>query len=83
MLSKAYAYCVQNIRKKTTPKYVKLQMRDFMRVHDGKDSRFMISEKRLQNVEKILRMMIMPKGLKAGETVYDCATGCKKVIFPA
>ena len=28
--SKAYLYCKNNIRKKTTPKYVKLQMREFI-----------------------------------------------------
>lgn len=83
MVSKAYAYCAQNIRKKSTPKYVKLQMRDFMRVHDGKDPRFIISEKRLQNVETILRMLIMPKGLKAGETVFDCSTGYQWLLYTA
>lgn len=83
MVSKAYAYCAQNIRKKTTPKYVKLQMREFMKVHDGKDSRFMILEKRLQNVETLLRLMKMPKGLKAGESLFDCSTGYQWLLYTA
>ena len=35
--NKAYDYCKVSVKKKTTPKYVKLQMRDFMRVCEGKD----------------------------------------------
>lgn len=34
--SKAYEYCKSSIRKKTTPKYVKKQMRDWMRIAEGK-----------------------------------------------
>ena len=30
--NKAYEYCKKSIRKKTTPKYVKIQMREFMRI---------------------------------------------------
>ena len=37
--NKAYEYCSKSVRKKTTPKYVKKQMREFMRICDGKDKK--------------------------------------------
>ena len=63
--SKAYEYCKNSIRKKTTPKYVKKQMRDWMRIAEGKDAKYFVSEKKVQQIENILKLLIMPKGLKA------------------
>ena len=33
--NKAYEYCKNSINKKTTPKYVKLQMKEFMKICEG------------------------------------------------
>ena len=66
--SKAYEYCKKSIRKKTTPKYVKLQMKAWMRIAEGKDKKYFVSEKRVQQIENILKLLIMPKGLKAGQS---------------
>ena len=74
-MNKAYDFCKANYRKKTTPKYVKLQMRDFMKVCEGKNKKYMLSEKKVKQVESILKLLIMPKGLKAGKTLYECETG--------
>lgn len=79
--NKASEYCKANVRKKTTPKYVKLQMRDFMRIAEGKDSKYIISEKKVKQIENILKLLIMPKGLKAGSTIYDCSTGYQWLFY--
>ena len=68
--SKAYEYCKNSIRKKTTPRYVKKQMRDWMRIAEGKDDKYFVSEKKVQQIENILKLLIMPKGLKAGQSMY-------------
>ena len=73
--TKADKYCKENVNKKTTPRYVSKQMREFMRVSEGKDKRYIISEARYRQIEQILKLLIMPKGLKAGSTLYDCTTG--------
>lgn len=73
--NKAYEYCRESVRKKTTPKYVKLQMKDFIRISQGKDKKYKISEKKVRQVENILKILIMPKGLKAGKSLYECSTG--------
>lgn len=74
-MNKAYEYCVENYKKKTTPKYVKLQMKDFMKICEGKNKKYIINEKKVKQLENILKLLIMPKGLKAGESLYKCIAG--------
>lgn len=81
--NKAYEYCKQSIRKKTCPKYVKLQMRDFMRICEGKDKKYIISEKKVKQVENILKILRMPKGLKAGQPLFECTTGYQWLFYIA
>ena len=59
--SKAYLYCKNNIRKKTTPRYVKLQMRDFMRLCEGKDKKYKVSAAKIKQIEDLLKLLNMPK----------------------
>lgn len=81
--SKAYQYCKSCIRKKTTPKYVKLQMRDFMRIAEGKDKKYKVSAAKIKQIEDLLKLLIMPKGLKAGQTLYKCSTGYQWLVYSA
>ena len=83
MTNKAYDFCKSAVRKKTTPRYVKLQMRDFMRICEGKDKKYIISEKKYKQLESILKILIMPKGLKAGQTLYDCTCGYQWLFYTA
>lgn len=83
MTIKAYDFCLDSIDKETTPKYVKAQMRDFISVCEGKNEKFVISEKKLKQIESILKLLIMPKGLKAGKTLYECTSGYQWVFYTA
>lgn len=58
-------------------------MREFMRVSEGKDKRYIISEAKYTQIEAILKLLIMPKGLKAGQTLYECTTGYQWLIYTA
>ena len=82
-MSKAYEFCKKSLRQKTTPKYVKLQMKEFIRISDGKDKKYKISEKKLHQIEGILKLLNMPKGLKAGESLYDCTSGYQWLFYTA
>lgn len=81
--NKAYNYCKSSVRKKTTPKYVKIQMKDFMRICEGKDKKYKVSDKKVAQVENILKLLKMPKGLKAGQSLYDCTTGYQWLFYIA
>lgn len=82
-MNKAYEYCKKSIKLKTTPKYVKIQMKDFMAICEGKNKKYIINEKKVKQVENILKLLIMPKGLKAGQTLYECTTGYQWLFFIA
>lgn len=81
--SKAYLYCKDNYRKKTTPKYVKLQMRDFMRICEDKDKKYKVSVSKIKQIESLLKILVMPKGLKAGQTLYECSSGYQWLVYTA
>ncbi len=82
-MNKAYEFCKSSVRKKTTPKYVRLQMKIFIKVCDGKDKKYIISEKKVKQVENILKILNMPKGLRAGESLYNCTTGYQWLFYIA
>lgn len=82
-MNEAYDYCKKCIKLKTTPKYVKAQMRDFIKICDGKNKTYCVSKNKLKQVENILKILIMPKGLKAGQTLYECTTGYQWLMYTA
>ena len=81
--NKAYLYCKSSVRKKAVPKYVRLQMRDFIKTCQGKNPKYIISEKKLRQVENILKILRMPKGLKAGQSLYDCTVDYQWLFYIA
>lgn len=83
MTNKALEYCKASIKEKTTPKYVKLQMQEFINVCEGKDKKYILSEVKLKQVNNILKLLIMPKGLKAGQTLYECTVGYQWLFYIA
>lgn len=82
-MHRAYDFAKKSIRAKTTPKYVKLQLKDFLRIWEGKDKKYKISEKKLAQLESILKILIMPKGLKAGQPLSECTTGYQWIFYTA
>ena len=80
---KAYEYCKNSIKEKSCPRYVKKQMRLFMRICEGKDKKYVVSEKKVKQVENILKILVMPKGLKAGQTLYECTCGYQWLLYTA
>ena len=53
-MNKAYAFCKEFIDKDTTPRYVKRQMRDFMNICEDKNKKYVISQKKVKQVEDLL-----------------------------
>lgn len=82
-MNKAYSFCKQAVNRKTTPRYVKLQMREFMKISDGKHKKYIVCDKKVKQLENILKLLIMPKGLKAGESLYECSAGYQWFFYVA
>lgn len=83
MKNKALEFCKVSINQETTPKYVKLQMQDFINTAEGNNEKYVISETKLKQVNNILKLLIMPKGLKAGQTLYESTTGYQWLFYIA
>lgn len=83
MKNKAYEFCKKSIKLKTTPKYVKLQMKEFIDICDDKSDKYQISKTKLNQLDNILKILNMPKGLKAGQPLYDCTCGYQWLFYTA
>lgn len=77
-----YARAVAN-KEIEAPKYVIKQCADFLDIADGKNEKYVISKKKTKQIEQILKLLRMPKGLKAGESLYECSTGYQWLIYMA
>ena len=82
-MNKAYLYCKNNIDLETTPRYVKRQMQDFINICEGKNEKYIFSESKYKQLENILKILIMPKGLKAGQTLFECSVGYQWLLYSA
>ena len=81
--SKAYQYCKANIKKRSTPKYVKKQMREFMRIVEEKDEEFFFDVDLCEKIYRVLTLLIMPRGLKTGKTLFECSEGYQWIVYEA
>lgn len=80
--NKAVDYAERVIQGKAhAPKYVIKQAQAFLDIWNDKDAKYCIDIKRANLINKLLKMLIMPKGLKAGETLYDCSTGYQWLFY--
>ena len=73
-MNKAYEYAKWAVKSKEAPKYVKKQCRVFIKIADGKDPRYFLDTHKVAQIENVLKLLIMPKGLKSGCSLYECST---------
>ncbi len=81
MNNKAYAYAKKSIHLKEVPKYVKKQCREFINIADGKSDKYYLDEEKIKQIENVLKLLIMPKGLKAGKPLYDCTCDYQWLLY--
>lgn len=81
--NRAYEFCKKSVGLKASPLYVKKQMKDFMKTCEGKNDKYIVCDKKVRQLENILKLLIMPKGLKAGETLFECTSGYQWLFYVA
>ena len=69
-----YAFSVIDEKVKA-PKYVKLQCEEFIRIVNDQSESSFFDERLFSNFCKILRMMQMARGPKAGHSIYGALSG--------
>lgn len=82
MTNRAITYARAVVNKKIeAPKYVIKQCVDFLDIADGKNEKYVISKKKTKQIEQILKLLNMPKGLKAGQSLYECSTSYQWLLY--
>ena len=81
MNNKAYLYAKKSIKSKDVPKYVKKQCKEFIKIADGKSEKYYLDENKVKQIENVLKLLIMPKGLKAGKTLYECTCNYQWLFY--
>ena len=75
-----YAKGVIN-REIPAPRYVIKQCEKFIEICDGKSDNYFLDSDKLQKIDSILKLLIMPRGLKSGRSIYDCSCGYQWLLY--
>ena len=65
------------------PKYVRLQCKEFLNIADDKTKKYVIDTDRVDKIERLLGLFVMPKGLSAGQTVKSALSGFQWLLLVA
>lgn len=83
-MNKAVEYATKVINNEVVaPKYVHIQAQNFLDIWNDKDQKYCINHRTVILIEKLLKLLVMPKGLKAGHTLYECSTGYQWLFYVA
>ena len=75
-MNKDIEYAKAVVSKKiNAPKYVKKQCRTYLRIAEDKDKKFCINEKKREQIISLTKLLIIPRGLMAGKTVFETLSG--------
>lgn len=80
---KALEYAKWCLKHDEAPQYVKKQCREFIRIAEGKDNKYFVNQDKVKQIETILKYLNMPKGLKSGQTLYECTCNYQWLFYTA
>ena len=69
-----YARAVIN-KEINAPKYVKKQCRLYLKIADGKDKKYCTDKTKRSKIIEMTKLLIVPRGLSAGKTVFETLSG--------
>lgn len=58
-------------------------MREFMRIVEDKDEEFFFDVDLCEKIYRVLTLLIMPRGLKTGKTLFECSEGYQWIVYEA
>lgn len=83
-MNKAYEYAVYCVNGDIhAPKYVIKQCQKFINICDGNDEKYIFHEKKHKKICKILKVLVMAKGSRAGEPIYNVLAGYQWIFIAA
>lgn len=70
-------------RPSTPPVYVVKQCQEFLDIAQGRSDSWIVDESMLHKICNVLKLLIMPKGLKAGQSIHECTVGYQWLFYTA
>ncbi len=83
LYDKAYSYCVLAETAETIPKYVKKQCKILKSIMDNEHKLYFVNTKICDKINKLLGLLVMPTGLKAGTPVINSLLPYQCLFFVA
>ena len=89
-MNKAYEYAQKVVNDELTdvfgepttpPKYVIKQCQSFIDIWEGRDEKYVISQKKVHLIEGLLELLIMPLGINARQTLRECTTDYQWLFY--
>ena len=65
------------------PKYVIKQCEKFLEICGGKSEKYFLDEQKLNQIDDVLKLLVMPRGLKSGSSIYECSCGYQWLLYAA
>lgn len=76
-------YELNGEKKFVSPKYVKKQCKIFLDIADDKTIKYVIDINRIKKIDKICKILVMAKGIKTGNKIYNALSGYQWLIIVA
>ena len=57
------------------------QCEEFLKICEDQSDKYFLSETKLKQIDDILKLLVMPRGLKAGSSIYSCSCGYQWLLY--
>ena len=80
--NKAYQYARGVVNSEIpAPKYVIKECKNFTDICEDKSDKYFLDISKFQKVESVLKLLVMPRGLKTGKSIYECSCGYQWLLY--
>ncbi len=82
-MNKGFEYALRCLDENNNdvPIYVKKQCLEIVKIFNNENDKYFVNPKIVQQIEGILNLLIMPKGLKAGHTLKECTCDYQWLLY--
>lgn len=63
------------------PRYVIKTCQNFIDIYEDKSEKYFFDISKFGKIENILKLLIMPRGLKAGKSIFECSCGYQWLLY--
>lgn len=65
----------------SAPRYVIKTCQNFIDIYEDKSEKYFFDISKFEKIENILKLLVMPRGLKAGRSIFECSCGYQWLLY--